>query len=405
MVSKSYRNLCDMRVAHLLPAVVISLSLASCDEQPPALSGELYLDLPAVPYKYNNLPDSLNGDFDDALPTLGRVLFYDRQLSLNNTVSCGSCHKQARGFADDVAFSRGYGNKRTTRNSMPIQNLRNHFFPAFSPSRSSTFMPGSPTGGTLFWDGREKNLQEMVLRPVVNHVEMGITDMDALADKLKQLTYYPDLFTDAFGDSDINRERIATALNSFVSSIESINTKLDQSFRLAQSSKPMFEPGTNPTSEVMLSDIEQKGFNLFLTKYDCNSCHQVQMPSGYLLFGGTFANIGLDAEYKDNGLSNVTKSGGDAGKFKIPSLRNVAVTGPYMHDGRFETLEEVVDHYSESIANHPNLDPRLRSQGKARKMDISPSEKEAIIAFLHTLTDNSLLTDPRFSDPFKLRAE
>jgi cytochrome c peroxidase len=301
---------------------------------------------------------------NDNVPTLGRVLFYDRQLSVNNSVSCSSCHKQNLAFADNVAFSTGFENRLTARNSMPIQNL------------------GSFFGEALFWDGREQMLTSMVLRPVVNHVEMGITDLDALAAKLSNVPYYRDLFLNAYGSETVTREKIADALANFLTQIRSTNTRLDMG---------------------QLNALEISGQQLFTSKYDCNSCHQVESPHGYIM-AGTFANIGLDPVYTDDGLQRVSNSSTDAGKFKIPSLRNVALTAPYMHDGRFNTLEEVIDHYSTGITAHPNLDPRLRQpDGAPVAFNISESEKKAIVAFLNSLTDYTMISDPKLSNPFKSR--
>ena len=370
-----------MRVS-TLSIVGCCLLVLSCETPDLQLAGELYLDLPETPYQYS-------GQQGDALPTLGRVLFYDRQLSLNNTVACASCHKQQFAFADNVAFSRGFEGKPTFRNSMPIQNLRPFFgFPVpFPGPRPLPQPPG--ISGTLFWDGREDLLQDLVMRPVADHVEMGVTDADALARKLQEVPYYGPLFEAAFGSPFPSKQNISQAIEAFMSEITSERTKLDKSF----------------AGELQLTDLERTGAALFMTKYDCNACHQVQFTSGYI-FAGTFSNIGLDEQYTDNGLSRTTKDPADAGKFKIPSLRNVALTAPYMHDGRFSSLEDVIDHYSETIANHPNLDQRLRNNtGAPLRMRISDQEKTAIIAFLHTLTDHEMITDVRFSDPFKFRAE
>lgn len=340
----------------LIPAL---LTMVSCETDEVELKSTV-LDLPNDPYFYNV------GGSD--LPTLGRVLFYDRQLSLNNSVSCASCHKQAFAFADNVAKSVGFENQLTDRNSMPIQNLF-----GFDSVK-------------LFWDGRESHLQTMVMQPIINHVEMGIPDLKYLTDKLSKLDYYKPLFEKAYFSSQITEEKVATALMMFVTNIQSNNTRLDQS---------MF--GGSP-----LTPLEQQGMDLFITKYDCNSCHQVQNPTGYIQ-AGTFANIGLDATYRDNGRAVVTGNLEDAGRFKIPSLRNVALTAPYMHDGRFETLSEVMDHYSEGVQLHPALDFRLRAAGETGGLKISPQEKTAIIAFLNTLTDLEMVTDKRFSDPFKVK--
>lgn len=381
--------------------LLVFVIASSCNELELDATGEVYLDLPTTKFDYQNFADTTN-----AISTLGRVLFYDRQLSINNTISCASCHKQSSAFADNRQFSRGFEGRFTTRNSMPIQNLG--FFGgiftadvlssskplntsadlSFSPT-SSSFFPG---GERLFWDGRETVLGKLVLQPIGNHIEMGITDVDALAAKLSALPYYSPLFEDAFESTEITSDKISQALTAFVSSIRTTNTRFDQrNLQLANQQSSSFNA------------LEVEGMMLFTDKYDCNSCHQVFSPIGYI-FAGTFANIGLDAVYSDNGLQNTTGNPDDAGKFKIPSLRNVAYTAPYMHDGRFATLDEVMGHYSEGMANHPNLDAKLRDdKGEARSMNISQHEKQAIIAFLHTLSDESILSDPKFSNPFKTR--
>lgn len=332
------------------------------------------VDLPAVPYTYATGTD---------VPTLGRVLFYDRKLSLNNSVACASCHKQNLAFADNVRFSEGFENKLTHRNSMPIQNIISGFG---GDSSLIDPMPGF-LQTFLFWDGRERDLKTMVMKPIINHVEMGFTDLSKLEEKLAREPYYESLFTNAFGDKTITEERIAIAISAFVQSITSNETKFDKQMKINQP----------------LSGIEQKGRELFISIYDCNSCHQIQSPHGYI-HAGTFANIGLEQSYQDNGLGDVTKNSFDNGKFKIPSLRNVALTAPYMHDGRFETLDDVMEHYSHGIENHPNLDPRLRTPtGAPRVMEIPEGDKAAIIAFLNTLTDYNMITDQKFSDPFKIQ--
>jgi cytochrome c peroxidase len=347
----------------LIPIVCVCLLGYACQDDHEVSTTTL--SLPDVPYSYNTT-------VGDNIPTLGRVLFYDKQLSINNAVSCSSCHKQALAFADNVAFSQGFDNLPTKRNSMPIQNL----------GAIGSF--GAPS--VLFWDGRESNLESMVLRPIVNHVEMGINDMDKLAYKLSTLPYYKKLFMDAYGSESIDRSKIANALSVFLSTINSVNTKFDKS----------------KSGSETLSALEDRGHVLFSRTYNCNGCHFVDDPHGYI-FAGTFANIGLDVTYADDGLKNVTGNDTDAGKFRIPSLRNVAFTAPYMHDGRFKTLEEVIDHYSSNINDNPNLDPRLRRNGVPMEMQIPAEDKAAIIAFLQTLSDPSMLTDPKFSNPFSAR--
>ncbi len=372
----------------LIAAVLVS----ACSPDTPSLK-EAHLDLPETPYAYGQTDNN-------HVPTLGRVLFYDKQLSVNNSVSCSSCHKQNLAFADNVAFSRGFENRLTLRNSMPIQNLGAGlgFFPSGIGSPVNTiplpdsFMPEQEPGSSLFlseilfWDGRETSLQSMVLKPIGNHVEMGIRDIDGLNKKLSSIPYYKDLFLNAYGTEHITSDRIANALSSFLRSITSTSTKFDKSM----------------SGQAQLTALEGRGKDLFLTTYDCNACHQIQNPHGYVM-AGVFSNIGLDAEDRDKGLQQVTNRNEDAGKFKIPSLRNVALTAPYMHDGRFNTLDEVLDHYSNGIADNPNLDARLKQDDAPIRMEIPQQDKQAIIAFLKTLTDYEMIADKRFSNPFKAR--
>jgi cytochrome c peroxidase len=366
-----------MKTPYLLALAL--LVVVSCKKEE-AILKESYLDLPAEPATY---VEGINNN----IPELGRVLFYDKSLSVNNSVSCGSCHKQVFGFADNVAFSRGFDNQLTLRNSMPIQNIGSGFF-GITPFIKVDDFTSPGFSQSLFWDGRESNLDQMVLKPIINHVEMGITDLNELAEKLKTMPYYEPLFKKAYDSEEITPQKISTAISWFVRSISTNQTKLDQSRQ----------------GLVQLSALELNGQSLFFTKYDCNSCHQVTIPNGYLSLGGGFANIGLDDVYADDGLAKTTGRSTDIGKFKIPSLRNVSLTAPYMHDGRFATLEEVMDHYSEGMATHQNLDGRLRNgDGQARIMNISESEKQAIIAFLHTLTDFQAVTNPKFANPFKSR--
>ena len=308
---------------------------------------------------------------------LGRLLFYDNALSVNNTVSCGSCHKQTLAFADDAALSIGFDSRLTNRNSMPIQNLG-------SMGRFS--FPTPIEGNALFWDGRETNLEEMVLRPIASHIEMGIPDMQYLVDKLSATPHYPELFQDHFHEEGITARKIGLALAEFLTRFESFRSKFD---------------GVGGAFTAQ----EQFGAQLFIDKYGCDSCHKVTTPG----YGSRpdptlvkFSNIGLDVNSPDPGVGGITKNAEDYGKFKVPSLRNVALTAPYMHDGRFETLEEVLNHYSGGVKSHPNLDDQLKNQfGQPIQLNISETEKQAMIAFLNTFTDFEFIGDPALSDPFK----
>ncbi len=313
--------------------------------------------------------DSLN-----KVATLGRVLFYDQHLSLNNAVSCGSCHKQSIGFSDNVAFSTGYEGKLTKRNSRPINDLA-----------------GS---GSLFWDGRENSVNNLSLRPLTNHVEMGIEDANTLPQKLGNLGYYNTLFLEAFGNNMVTMDRISSAIGTFINAIKTGNSRLDQ-----------FNRGN--TSALTAQEIQGK--MLFDTKYNCGQCHNGGQ-GGVFLGGGSyggngfsFLDIGLNNSYTDMGRGTLTGLSSDNGTFRVPNLHNVALTAPYMHDGRYKTLDEVLEHYSHNIQDSPNLDTLLKdNKGHARQMNITDAEKKAIIAFLNKLTDYQMISDPKFSNPFKV---
>lgn len=364
--------------------LLVSLSLiafsilvsVSCSKEPDASNvNSRTIDL-AVQYQYDGV--------SPAMGQLGRVLFYDKSLSLNNAVSCGSCHLQSRAFADDSQFSTGFENVSTDRNTPPIQNL-------------------TEIGQALFWDGRERVLQNMVMQPIFNHVEMGMRNTVELTNKVAAKEYYKELFQKAFGTEEVTFARISEALGGFTKAIVSRGSKFDQSTGF------ITFPNPNGNNMTQLNSEEQKGFDLFFSKYDCGSCHNVFSAKGYdvpinfgISDGSELVNIGLDANYNDNGLGTLTGDASDDGKFKIPNLRNIALTGPYMHDGRFSTLDEVIEHYNTGIQTHPNLDSRLKNDdGSAKVMNITAEEKAQMIAFLHSLTDMQLVQDPKFSDPFK----
>lgn len=303
---------------------------------------------------------------------LGRVLFYDKSLSLNNTISCASCHHQDKAFSDGLASSPGFEGRQTTRNSMAILN--------------------PITQNNLFWDSRSQSIHDLSLRPVQNHIEMGMEDMSYLTRKLSDIDYYGPLFNKAFGSDEVTSEKISNAISQFIASITTADSKFDKAQR----------------NEVQLTELENLGKNVFFSsKAKCSSCHagsNFSAPDGMFdPYGGGSgggedlrgtANIGLELLPKDSGLGD--------GKFKIPSLRNVTLTAPYMHDGRFKTLEEVLNHYTSGIKATASLDPKFKDEnGKVKPLSLNPLEKKAIIAFLGTLQDDVFTKDPKYSNPFK----
>ncbi len=298
---------------------------------------------------------------------LGRVLFYDKTLSVNNNTSCGSCHIQELGFGDGKALSKGFINENTEKHSMTIVNAMGQF--------------------SYFWNGRAWDLKTQVLMPIANHIEMGIENEELLLAKIQSQDYYKPLFEDAFNDNEINIENVGEALASFVGSIASYNTKYDK-----------VQKGL-----ASYTAQEEKGFELFNTKYQCNQCHggdNFNESWSFGFGGGNFANIGLNAEDKDAMGQPDISSGG---RNKVPNLRNIMVTGPYMHDGRFNTIEQVLEHYASGInVSNPNTDWRLTNMIEEGNggLNITAEDKRALIAFLHTLTDETILTHPKYSNPF-----
>lgn len=356
--------------------------LQACKKEPSSSSrSKVSPDLPETTFRYYT---SANADPNKAneKATLGRVLFYERALSVSNNISCASCHKQANGFADNEAFSHGFENKLTTRNSMPIQNLLSGQKSIPDSMRSSfTTEPDI----LLFWDGRVDNVFGIVSNPIRNHIEMGISDPNTLADKIAQLPYYKDLFMDAYGDEQMSFARINEAITFFICAIKTTNTRFDEYQR----------------TKTGMSAVEERGFELFVNKYNCTNCHNLNHSPFYSKF--SFMDIGLADISSDKGLGGRTGIADDMHRFKVPQLRNIALTAPYMHDGRFKTLKDVLNHYSRNINNSPNLDERLKMNGAPMRMNISEDEQDAIVAFLGTLTDYEVTTGSQFSDPFKIK--
>ncbi len=322
-----------------------------------------------TPQAVDNTP--VDNPVTNAGATLGQVLFYDKRLSINDTVSCSSCHEQAIGFSDPDKLSDGFAGGKTGRHSMGLANAR-----FYGP-------------GAFFWDERAATLEDQVLMPIQDGVEMGMT-LPVLLPKLEAVSFYPDMFNAAFGDNTITSDRISKALAQFVRSMVSSNSKFDQAYVNGTPDQPDFA-GTFTSEEflgaALFMPIEDSGVQSF----GCVSCHRTTVQA-------------LDA-VQNNGLDLNTDAdqGAGGGAFKAPSLRNIAVRAPYMHDGRFGTLAEVIEFYNSGIQNHPNLSPRLRQggpNGQPRRFNMTDQQKAALEAFLGTLTDQGFITDSRYADPF-----
>jgi len=326
--------------------------------------------LPSVPYPYSdataplphhvvNSPQVHNTDntpgsnqITDAGAALGRVLFYDRRLSLNDQVSCATCHQQQFSFGDTLRVSVGFRGERTARHSMPLANTR-----FYRPSR-------------FFRDERAETLEQLVLQPVSDPVEMGLP-AELLLPKLRSVPYYGALYAAAFGDTLITLDRTARALAQFVRALQSTNSKLDSTI----------------SGGIQFTPLEAEGSLLF-DGSGCRTCHEA-----YVAVSDSARNNGLNATNVDQGAGR--------GRFKAPSLRNVAVRPPYMHDGRFRTLDQVIEFYDHGIESNPDLDRILRNpDGSPRRFRFTSHQKAALRAFLEALTDRTFLTDPRFGNPF-----
>jgi cytochrome c peroxidase len=346
------------------------------------------LTLPSTSFNYSapNLPQHFlannvsnidntpnNNPVTDAGATLGRVLFYDSQLSANNTIACGSCHLQEDGFADTRRLSIGFLGGETGRNSMGLANARYY------------------NNGRFFWDERARSLEEQVLLPIQDEVEMGLS-LSELVNKLQTTDYYQPLFQDAFGSPEVNEDKISRALSQFVRSMVSYEAKFD----IGAAQVNNIENNNFPN----FTELENLGKQLFFSnRTQCSNCHETATFSG-----DQARNNGLDAMITDEGVGGANGNNQDRGRFKTNSLRNIALTTPYMHDGRFTTLREVVQFYNNGIQNSPMLDNRLRAQnGQPLRMNLNNQEIDALVSFLNTLTDAAFITNEKFSDPFVMR--
>ena len=301
---------------------------------------------------------------------LGKMLFFEPMLSLDGSQSCASCHRQADGFSDTAQFSIGVENLPGKRQAMPVFNMAWHT-------------------NEFFWDGRAHLLRDQSLLPIQDPLEMNET-LENVISKLGRSQMYRDQFSRAFGSNEITAEKMSLAMEQFMLSIVSYNSKYDR-----------FLAGT-----ATLTPSEERGRQLYFKEYnpffpdesgaDCEHCH-----GGANLENDRYMNNGLDtdANITDIGREEVTGRRGDRGKFMVPSLRNIAVTPPYMHDGRFQTLEEVIDHYNEGIQESATADPTVLNT-KDTGLFLDAQDKQDLINFLKTFTDETFLTNPEYASPF-----
>jgi cytochrome c peroxidase len=392
----------------LFPIFLFGFTMVSCvkdtvkvdsyhysDEQWKVISENL--NLPESPHEYDvQLPQHVASSgasaaaVNDDKATLGRVLFYDTRLSQTQSVSCASCHDQSIAFSDDVAFSEGFDGQLTKRNSLALGAVVS-FSATYQGGNDQSFL--SNNGARFFWDERAGSVEEQSALTIEDDIEMGMKIAD-VKKRLEGIDYYEALFNAAYGNDGITEENILDAISEFINAMGSFNSKFDKEAAPFGFSATFNDfPG--------FTEQENKGKQLYMD--NCASCHGQTFSSPNVLV----SNNGLDEVYEDKGVGAITGRSDQMGMFKVPPLRNIELTGPYMHDGRFETLEEVIEHYSSGIKNHRNLGPQLteidHSAGTriAKPMNFNGEEKASLVAFLKTLTDNEFITAERFSDPFK----
>lgn len=334
---------------------VLVLVMASCSDQESVPVNHYAFkrpeNFPDAVYTFDNNPITKEGF------ALGRELFYDPILSIDNSIACANCHQQHVAFADPVhRFSKGVGDRSGIRNAPPIQNM------AFQSD--------------FFWDGGVKHLDFVPINAITSELEMDETIANVV-EKLKNNASYRQKFNKAFGTTEISSQQVLHALSQFMNLMVSANSRYDKYSR-------------NEGEELTTSELQ--GLTLFEAK--CASCHSTD-----LFTDGSFRNNGLDENFeKDLGREVITEFSGDRGKFKVPSLRNVELTSPYMHDGRLKTLEQVLDHYIHNVKLSETLDPIL-NVNTVPGLSITEDEKLKIIEFLKTLTDREFTKDKRFARP------
>ena len=317
---------------------------------------QIFLDNIIPPVIPNNNPQTIEG------VALGKKLFFDTKLSGNQTMACASCHAPQHAFTDNTPTSDGIDGVFGTRNSMPLFNLAWNY------------------GERFTWDGKELSIERQALEPVQNPIEMH-SDWQDVVDRLQSDSDYPELFRLAFKTSTITKELTTKAIAQFERTLISANSKFDR-----------FSLGN-----TMITPQEQNGLNVFMdeARGDCFHCHG--NPNNPLWTDNIFHNNGLDSNFSDLGLGGVTGNPNDNGKFKSPSLRNLAYTAPYMHDGRFDTLDQVIEQYSTGLQPSSTIDPLMKKVAQGG-VNLSAQDKADLKAFLLSLSDPSFLTNPDFQE-------
>lgn len=364
-----------MKSSNLLAGLmIVVMVVAGCRNDPEEVLEPAPIDPPGtpltveIPANFSPMPIPADNPFTVEGVALGRYLFYEELLSGDNTMSCASCHSPEVAFTDDGnQFSTGIDGIQGTRNSMALINLA--------------------WDTRYFWDGRVFTLEEQILRPVRDPIEMHETWTNAV-DELQAHDAYPGLFQAAFGTSTIDSLLAAKAMAQFLRTMISGNSRFDR-FQRGQLFPTIDE-------QLGIALTEQEGGPPPAGQWgaDCFHCHP---SAGGRHTDGLLHNNGLDSQFTDLGAGGITGLAEDMGRFKTPTLRNVALTAPYMHDGRFQTLEEVIDHYNSGGHPSPTIDVFMKYQ--VGGLQLTPEKKQQLLAYLNMLTDMDFVNNPAFQDP------
>ncbi len=337
----------------LITAVLTAIGAAAFTvvDKPTPIIIQIPSNFPEPVYNLQRNPISEEG-FE-----LGRKLFYEPMLSRDGNVSCGSCHQQEAAFIQaGHDFSHGVDNKHGRRNSLPIFN--------------ALFKK------TFFWDGGVFNLDMVPVNPIENPIEMD-EKLDNVIRKLNNAAIYRKLFKEAFAVDTISSKEFLQAFSQFMAVMISANSRYDKYVR---------------NEGVQLTSDELEGLKLFKVK--CSSCHATD-----LFTDGSYRNNGITNDFRfDRGRAEITLNKADEGKFKVPSLRNIEYTAPYMHNGSLETLESVLEHYNSGMKESATLDSVFRKRDGQPGITLTGAETKSIIAFLKTLSDTAFIKDKRFSE-------
>lgn len=355
-----------MKVAGFISGLVFLVLLTACEKNdesttPQYVATPAPLEVPAV-FQNQILPPVIPGDNPQTVEgvALGKKLFFDPILSADNTQACASCHRPENAFTDPRKFSIGIDGSVGKRNSMPLFNMAWNY------------------NGEFFWDGSASSLEDQIFEPVTNPIEMNNTWLAATAS-LQNHPDYPELFERAFGTTTVDSVLVSKAIAQFMRTLISANSKFDRA----------------QLGLVELTPQEENGLNVFLDegRGDCFHCHG--LPANPLWTDNIYHNNGLDEDFNDLGRGNITGDPREFGLFKSPSLRNLKFTAPYMHDGRFETLEEVINHYSEGLQFSTTIDPLMKTINEGG-VQLTENDKADLKAFLLTLSDDSFINNPDF---------